>query len=286
MKPCRTVIAVLSALLAAPLLAPPGLAQQVGTATAVNPLSESTPPGGTTAPLAVGAPIIHKERIHTTSTGTVQLAFLDKSTLSIAPNTNIVINDFVYDPDGSKGHMLASLTKGALRFVGGALSHAGEASIVTPAAAVGIRGGTVTIVIDRTGVHVIDQFGIITIHNAAGTTVLSRPGFEVTILSWTTPPGQPERVTQAEIDSLLALLTSKPGQNGGVRGLHAVAIGECGILGTRSNNCPDTPWLPTDTGFDDAGQIIRQATQFGTETTITIPTGRRGGGVTIGGRGH
>lgn len=278
MKPCRMIIVALAGWLAAA----PAPAQQVGTATAVNPLSESTPPGGTTAPLTVGARIIHKERIHTTPTGTAQLAFLDKSTLSIAPNTNIVINEFVYDPNSGKGHMLASLTQGALRFVGGALSHAGEASIVTPAAAVGIRGGTVAIVIDRTGVHVIDQFGIVTIHNAAGTTVLSRPGFEVTILSWTTPPGQPERVTVAESDRLLALLTSKPGQNGGVPGLRSVTVAECGLVGAKSNNCPGTPWLPTDTGFNDAGQIITQATQFGTETTIPA-TGRNG---VVRGRGH
>lgn len=252
----------------------PAVAQQVGTATAVNPLSEGTPPGGATAPLTVGARIIHKERIHTTPTGTLQLAFLDKSTLSIAPNTNIVINEFVYDPDSGKGHMLTSLTQGVLRFVGGALSHAGEASIATPAAAIGIRGGTVTIVIDQHGVHVIDQFGIVTIHNGAGTTILSRPGFEVTVLSWNRPPGQPERVTLTEIDHLLALLTSKPGQNGGVPGLHTVDIGECGILGLRSNNCPDTPWVPTDTGLNGANQIITQGTQFGTSSNST---GRRPG---------
>ncbi len=264
------IIAALLAIIA--LTSAPAAAQQVGTATAVNPLSESTPPGAATAPLTVGARIIHKERIHTTPSGTVQLAFLDKSTLSIAPNTSIVINEFVYDPDSGKGHMLASLTQGALRFVGGALSHEGEASIATPAAAIGIRGGTVTIVIDRTGVHIIDQFGIITIHNGAGTTVLSRPGFEVTVLSWTTPPGQPERVTLAEIDHLVALLTSKPGQNGGVPGLHTVEIGECGVLGLRSNNCPDTPWVPTDTGFNNANQIITQGTQQGTGTTVTRGT--------------
>lgn len=260
-----TMIAVVLAVTALTKL--PAAAQQVGTATAVNPLSESTPPGAATAPLTVGARIIHKERIHTTPSGTVQLAFLDKSTLSIAPNTSIVINEFVYDPDSGKGHMLASLTQGALRFVGGELSHQGEASIATPAAAIGIRGGTVTVVIDQHGVHVIDQFGIVTIHNGAGTTVLSRPGFEVTVLSWNTPPGQPERVTLAEVDRLLALLTSKPGQNGGVPGLHTANIGECGVLGLRSNNCPDTPWVPTDSGLNDANQIITQGTQFGTSTT-------------------
>jgi FecR protein len=247
----------------------PATAQQVGTATAVNPQSESTLPGAATVPLTVGARIIHKEHIHTTPSGTVQLAFLDKSTLSIAPNTSIVINEFVYDPNSGKGHMLASLTQGALRFVGGALSHEGEASIATPAAAIGIRGGTVTIVIDRHGVRIIDQFGIVTIHNSVGTTILSRSGFEVRVLNWNTPPGQPERVSLAEIDRLLALLTSKPGQDGGVRGLHTVNIAECGVLGLRSNNCPDMPWLPTDTGLNDANQIITQGTQQGTSRTVT-----------------
>src|SRR3984957_20753682 len=138
----RSGIAVL--LVGFALTAIPAAAQQVGTATAVNPTSETTPPGATTVALTVGAHIVHKERIHTTPTGTVQLLFLDKSTLSIAPNTSILIDEYVYNPDGS-GHMLASLTGGALRFVGGALSHEGEASIATPAAAIGIRGGSVTV---------------------------------------------------------------------------------------------------------------------------------------------
>ena len=75
----------IAVLLSAALFIAPAAAQQVGTATAVNPTSESTPPGGGTVTLTVGAHIVHKERIHTTPTGTVQLAFLDASTLSIAP---------------------------------------------------------------------------------------------------------------------------------------------------------------------------------------------------------
>ena len=74
------------------------MAQQIGTATAVNPSTEGTPPGGSTTTLTVGARVLHKERIHTSPTGSVQLLFLDKSTLSIAPNTSLVIDEFVYDP--------------------------------------------------------------------------------------------------------------------------------------------------------------------------------------------
>lgn len=276
--PCRIALAALAGL----LFAAPALAQQVGTATAVNPLSESTPPGGATAPLAVGARIIHKERIHTTTTGTVQLAFLDRSTLSIAPNTNIVINEFVYDPNSGKGHMLASLTQGALRFVGGALSHAGEASIVTPAAAVGIRGGTAIFTYGKDGLWVFNVFGILTIHNGAGTVTISQPDYKVHVASWSTLPDPIVKVASSDIDHL-PRFTSLPGQNGGVAGLHSVTVAECGLVGTRSNNCPDTPWLPTDTGFNDAGRIVTQATQFGTATSTTTTVGRT---TVVTGRGH
>ena len=70
----------------------------------------------------VGARVLHKERIHTSPTGSVQLLFLDKSTLSIAPNTSLVIDEFVYDPNAGTGKLAASLTRGVFRFVGGKLS--------------------------------------------------------------------------------------------------------------------------------------------------------------------
>lgn len=266
MKPCR----IIATLLAGALFASPALAQQVGTATAVNPLAESTPPGGATAPLMVGKRIIHNERIHTASTGTVQLAFLDKSTLSIAPNTNIVINDFVYDPNSGKGHMLTSLTQGALRFVGGALSHEGEASILTPAAAIGIRGGTGIFIYGKDGLWAFNIFGILTIHNGAGTVTISQPDYKLHVLNWSTLPGPIEHVLASDIENL-PRFTSLPWENGGVPGLHTVTVPACGILGTQSNNCPNTPWLPTDTGFNDAGQLITQGTQFGTGTTLLPP---------------
>jgi hypothetical protein len=252
-------------LLTGALFASPALAQQVGTATAVNPLSESTQPGAATIPLSVGARIIHRERIHTTPSGTVQLAFLDQSTLSIAPNTSVVINEFVYDPNSGKGHMLTSLTEGALRFVGGALSHEGEASITTPAAAIGIRGGTVTIIFGKNGAEIIDHFGIVTIHNGAGTVTINRPDFKVWVLNWNTLPGPIERVLVSDIEHL-PRFTSLPGEDGGVPGLHTVNIGACGILGLPSNNCPNAPWVPTDTGLNGANQIITQGTQQGTGT--------------------
>jgi hypothetical protein len=115
------------------------MAQEVGAATAVNPLSESTPPSGETRTLKIGARIMHKERIKTTAAGNAQLLFVDKSTLNIGPGSTVVIDSFVYDPAAGVSDKAATLTRGALRFVGGS-SRKGAATITTPVATIGIRG--------------------------------------------------------------------------------------------------------------------------------------------------
>src|SRR4029077_14170158 len=160
MRPSRRfTVALAVASLSALFATASAFAQQVGTATAVNPLSESTPPGGSTAPLIVGAHIVHKERVHTTPAGTVQLLFTDKSSMSITPNTDIVIDEYVYDPNANRVHMLGSLTRGALRFVGDEVMHQGAATLTTSPANIGIRGGTVTVIQGPNGIKVVTVAG-------------------------------------------------------------------------------------------------------------------------------
>jgi hypothetical protein len=251
-------------LIVALFAAAPAAAQQVGTATAVNPLSESTPPGGTTGPLVVGAHIVHKERVHTTPAGTAQLLFTDKSSMSIAPNTDIVIDEYVYDPNANKGHMLVSLTKGALRYVGGQLSHQGEATITTSAANIGIRGGTVTVIQGPNGVKVFNVAGIITIVNGAGTFLLTRSDFGVLIANWNTLVQDLGRIPPGEVAFYQAYTMSKFNENGGVPGFTGANIGHCGIGSVQGTNCPQVPWMPSDGGELDATQILGNATNFGT----------------------
>ena len=44
--------------------------------------------------ISIGTSIEHKERIKTTSLGSVQLLFLDKTSMTIGPNSDLVIDDF------------------------------------------------------------------------------------------------------------------------------------------------------------------------------------------------
>jgi hypothetical protein len=191
--------------------------------------------------------------------------FLDKSSLSIAPNTNLVIDQFVYDPAANRGHMLTKLTAGTLQYIGGQLSHQGAVTISTPAVAVGIRGGTATITHGGNGTHVTNQYGTLTLTNAAGTTVVTRPGFTVTIANWHTPPGPPTQVSATEIERNIKNLSSKLGQNGGVPGLKHLATANlnCATHSASMSNCPNLP----SAGENAATQIILQSTQ-----RATLPT--------------
>ena len=220
-------------------------------------------PAAATAPLVVGAHIVHNERIHTTPAGTAQLLFTDKSSMSIAPNTDIVIDEYVYDPNANSGHMLVTLTKGALRFVGGQLSHQGEATITTSAANIGIRGGTVTVIQGQNGTKVINVAGIIKIVNGAGTFLLTRSDFGVLIQGWNTPIQDLGRIPPGDVAFYQAYAMSKFNENGGVPGFTGANIGHCGVGSVQGTNCPQVPWMPSDGGELDATQILGNATNFG-----------------------
>jgi hypothetical protein len=148
-----TIIAALAAL--SPVLLDSSVAQTVGTAGAVNPQAQVG-----ARMLQVGSSIIFQERISTSASGSTQVMFVDKTTLSVGPNSNILIDEFVYNPNAGSGRMTVTLTKGAMRMVGGNVSHTEGATIKTPLATIGVRGGVATVKHEaRGGTQAINHFG-------------------------------------------------------------------------------------------------------------------------------
>ena len=86
-------------------------ADPVGTAGAANVLSSGTPPGGSMRVIEMGARVVSDEKIDTSPSGSVQLVFIDKTTLDIGPNSSIVIDKFVFDPQAARGEMAVSLVR-------------------------------------------------------------------------------------------------------------------------------------------------------------------------------
>jgi hypothetical protein len=132
------------------LAATPANAQVVGTTSAVNPTSTSA---GRT--LTLGAQIIHDDRIRTDAKASLQLLFIDRTSMSIGPNSDVIIDDYVFDTKANAGKLTVSLGKGLLRFIGGQITHSGEANIKTPSALIGIRGGAAQVSVGSQGTQAV-----------------------------------------------------------------------------------------------------------------------------------
>src|SRR5437764_15250978 len=92
----------------------PALAEQesVGVTGAVNPQAVGQAPAGSIEQLAIGANVVRNEKISTFNRGQVQLIFADQSTLTLGENSEIVIDEFDYDPRKQAGKMTATVTTG------------------------------------------------------------------------------------------------------------------------------------------------------------------------------
>ena len=119
----------------------PAAANKVGVAAAVNPDAFSSLAGAPKSQLNIGKSIFFNERIATTTSGLVQVLLVDGSTFTVGPDSDLVIDKFVYDPNKGTGQIAASFSKGVMRFVGGKISKSDNAvTINTPAGAMAVRG--------------------------------------------------------------------------------------------------------------------------------------------------
>ncbi len=184
-------------------------AQEVGTAAAVNPAAQARGFSGSRT-IIIGQSIAHRERIQTTSAGSVQLLFIDKTSMTIGPNSDLAIDEYVYDPATSSGKLAATLTKGVMRFVGGQISHAGNAQVTTPNAVVGIRGGVG--IFSPQGVYI--GYGEGNVRSGSSSVTLTAGDYTQTF-GGNTPPSNPSPPPPGLIAGLLALFQSQSGQGGG-----------------------------------------------------------------------
>ena len=191
--------------------------EKVGVNSAVNPEAQGTPPGSTARRLVVGQDVVFNERITTTEGGQTQLLFLDQSAMTVGPNSDLTIDQFVYDPQSGTGKLAMSATRGVLRYVGGKLSKQDNAvTLRTSTATLAVRGGAFIANIQTDGrVEAIFVFGngLTVLPVTGGSETIRRPGFQIIVTSAGASgpiPVSPQRLAQ-----LLARLDGRTGGTGG-----------------------------------------------------------------------
>jgi len=96
------------------------------------------------------------QRFATGEQDRAQLVFVDGSSLTVGPNSALVIEKYAYDPQRKTGEMTVNATQGAFRFVGGAISKSADVIIRTPSARIGIRGGIAALTVNQNGATAAD----------------------------------------------------------------------------------------------------------------------------------
>jgi hypothetical protein len=222
------IIALVSLLLIAGLAGSVTAQQRVGVNSAVNPIATGTAPGAAPRRLVLGQEVVFNERITTAATGQTQILFVDGSSLTLGPTADMVIDEFVYDPNAGTGKLAASLTRGVFRFVGGTLSKRDNAvTMQTPSATIGVRGGVMLINLLPSGrLEVIFGYGkgiTVTGRNGVSETI-TRPGFEVVVSGPGASPSAPAPAPPDAAEALLAQLDGRSDGNGGARTIPTEAM--------------------------------------------------------------
>ena len=201
------------AIASAALFAGPSRSEEVGVTAAANPVATGEPPGQAVRELKIGLNIVRNERIRTTAEGATQVIFLDRTSLTIGPNSDITIDEYVFNPNANSGNLAIRMGNGLLRFIGGQISHNDQVKITTPSASLGIRGGMAIINSANGKTTVVHLYGATIVTTPSNSVTITKPGFFAETNG--NQISNPKPAPNALLASLNAQLASKPGQTGG-----------------------------------------------------------------------
>ena len=210
------------ALLASSILSQASLAQvptKVGVAAAVNQQVTGTPPASPSRTVEIGNDVFHRERLVTNAQGQAQMLFVDGSAFTVGPDSDLVLDEFVYDPTTGTGKLAATAAKGLVRFVGGKLSKSQPVTITTPTATIGIRGGIAIVSIDESSgaTQATFLFGHeMTVTSANGAIErIARAGFTTTVQSLAAAPTAAIKASGDQLKQSLDQLNGRSDASGG-----------------------------------------------------------------------
>jgi hypothetical protein len=170
---------------------------------------------GQSEAVSTGSAVFSNETVRTGEASIANLIFLDNTNLSVGPTSEVRLDKFVYDPNGSSGSVVLQASKGAFRFVTGSQDKRAY-QVRTPFGSLGVRGTIVEMVLtpcesgvplSSCGIHLKLVEGGATFTTTSGETLdLSQANTVVTV----TGNGDSSRSTQAA-----SLLGFSPGDAGG-----------------------------------------------------------------------
>jgi len=140
--------------------------------------------------------IFKQEIIETNSVSSTQILFMDETVLSIGPDSRLIMDEMVYDPNSNTGKFVVTASRGLFTFITGSLASESY-EINTPTATIGVRGTKFDLFVSRKGAStVILRSGAVDMKNirSGATRRVATVGLSTSIVtqkSEPTPPAPP-----------------------------------------------------------------------------------------------
>jgi hypothetical protein len=136
-----------------------------------------------------------------TSAGRIAITFLDESTVKLTEHSELLINEYIYDPNPDKSKMALQFASGTIRFISGNVNKLNKKNITlsTPTSQIFVQGTDFVCSVDLFGKALIillpDEFGNasgeILVQTAAGQTILNKPYQATTTSMYEKAPTKP-----------------------------------------------------------------------------------------------
>ena len=146
---------------------------------------------GATRRLGLNTSVFLKDVVSTGETARLEVTFADNTRLTLGEKAKLTLDTYVFNPAAGSGTIKFGLV-GAMRFLSGQVSKLAnsDVSVTTAVASLGIRGTEFwggPIDNQALGVFLIE--GAVSVSNAAGEQILSRPGQGTNIATPGSAPG-------------------------------------------------------------------------------------------------
>jgi hypothetical protein len=215
---------LLSAIL---LLSPSAFAAvDIGVAAAVRGKVSGAAPGAAGRVVETGKPVYQNDKITTGPDGKLQILLLDETSFTVGPNSEMTLDEFVYDPATSAGKVSARVQKGSFRFITGKVARKDPENmkVKLPVGTIGIRGTMVAGVADEKEATIVllgpgldnnadEAPGAITASNEQGSVEVDQDGWGVSMKAGE-KPSDPFQVPAGQLDGILSGVGSAPRGDG------------------------------------------------------------------------
>ena len=173
---------------------------------------------GAKSVLQKGSGIEFKDNVRT-GNGNVGIRFVDDTNVAVSPQSSLVIDEFVYDPNSRSGSKLVmNVALGTVRYASGNIARLSRQNvdIRTPTARIGVRGTAFSMTVDEVGRSLVillpnrdGSVGEISVESDAGQVILTQ-AFQSTMVGTSEANPSKPVILDLTIDQINNLLIIKP----------------------------------------------------------------------------